>query len=444
MATKAAAPPSTSGIAIKSLIVLILVNIMNFYDRHVGGALAEPIRREFALTDAQLGLIASIFTWLYAVVGLPMGILADRMSRKRLLSAGIVVWGTLTGFAAWASSYSMLLVSRLGLAVGESACAPIATSWIGDLYPPEKRSRPLALFMLGVPVGGALSFFFSGPIAQAFGWRRAMIAAAIPALLLVPVVLMLREPARGAAEPRPRTDKASVFDVLLNPTFWWIIFSGALVNFNLYALGTFLPAFMGRIHHLKVGPANIATGVIYLVGGLLGGTLGGYWGDRIVRHRPDGRMLIAALAALIASPAAFIGVRQGWGSLYLAVVFLTLAYGLLNMYYGLVYASIQDFVAPAVRGTAMAIYFLAMYALGASFGPYLTGRLSDFMARRAAAAAGSPVVTESFRATGLQQAMFSIPVLAFALALVLWGGSRSIAKRAERQEIQQMGNLVIE
>ena len=74
MATRAAAPSSTvSGIAFKSLIVLILVNVMNFYDRHVGGALAEPLRREFGLTDTQIGMIGSIFTWLYAIVGLPIG-----------------------------------------------------------------------------------------------------------------------------------------------------------------------------------------------------------------------------------------------------------------------------------------------------------------------------------------------------------------------------------
>ena len=122
--------------------MLILVNIMNFYDRHVGGALAEPLRREFGLTDTQIGMIGSIFTWLYAIVGLPMGLLADRMSRKGLLAAGIAVWGSLTGLAAWATTYSMLLVSRLGLAVGESACAPIATSWIGDLYPPGGDRDP--------------------------------------------------------------------------------------------------------------------------------------------------------------------------------------------------------------------------------------------------------------------------------------------------------------
>jgi MFS family permease len=110
------------------------------------------------------------------------------------------------------------------------------------------------------------------------------------------------------------------------------------------------------------------------------------------------------------------------------VVFLTAAYGLLNMYYGLVYASIQDIVAPALRGTAMAIYFLVMYMGGASFGPVITGKLSDFLAHRAAAAAGSPAVTETFRALGLQQAMLVIPALALALGLVLWAGSRSMRK----------------
>lgn len=433
MATKAAVTPSVR-FATRSLIVLVLVNIMNFYDRHVGGALAEPLRREFGLTDTQIGWIGTIFTLLYAFIGLPLGRLADRVSRRKLLSAGVAMWAALTAFAAWATSFPMLLVSRLGLAVGEAACAPTGTSWIGDLFPPSRRSRPLALFMLGVPVGGALSFFFSGPIAQRFGWRPAMIVAAIPALLLAPVVLMLPEPERGAAETRPAAAQGSIWHVLRIPTFWWIILSGALVNFNLYAIGTFLPAFLGRIHHLKVGPANIATGVVYAVGGLLGGILGGFWGDRIARSRPDGRMLIAAGAALIAVPLSYLGIHQQLGSLAFAIPLLALAYGSLNMYYGLVYASIQEIVAPALRGMAMSIYFLFMYLGGASFGPLITGWLSDRMAHRAALAAGSAKVTEVFKATGLQHAMLVIPVLSLLLALVLWAGSKSMISDRQTQQ----------
>src|SRR5437763_3396565 len=177
-----------------SLVVLVAVNILNFYDRHVIGALTEPIRKEFGLSDSQVGLMGSAFIWLYALVGLPLGRVADAWSRRKLLAWGMLVWSALTGMAAMASNFTMLLFSRLGFAVGEAVVAPAATSWIGDLFPPFERSRPLALFMLGVPMGGALSYFLSGPVAQAFGWRTAMILAAVPAVILIPVLLRLTEP----------------------------------------------------------------------------------------------------------------------------------------------------------------------------------------------------------------------------------------------------------
>jgi MFS family permease len=109
------------------------------------------------------------------------------------------------------------------------------------------------------------------------------------------------------------------------------------------------------------------------------------------------------------------------------VIFLTLAYALLTSYYGLVYSAIQNLVAPNQRGTTMAIYFMAMYMCGASFGPLLTGRLSDFLAHRAALQANSGIVTEALKAIGLQQAMLIIPVLSLVLAAVLYAGSRTMA-----------------
>jgi MFS family permease len=116
------------------------------------------------------------------------------------------------------------------------------------------------------------------------------------------------------------------------------------------------------------------------------------------------------------------------------MAFLALAYSALTTYYGLVYSAIQDIVAPNQRGAAMAIYFMAMYMCGASLGPLLTGKLSDVLAHRAAALAGSATVTETFRATGLQQAMLIIPVLCIALAFVLYMGSRTIITDIARQE----------
>ncbi|MCZ2146153.1 MAG: MFS transporter [Bryobacterales bacterium] len=421
----------------RALWVLFAVNLLNFYDRNIAGALAEPIRREFQLSDTEIGLLGTAFTWLYAVVGVPLGRLADRWSRRKLLAAGLLVWGALTAMNGLARNYAMLLMARLGVAVGEATCAPTATSWIGDLFPVHKRSRALAIFMLGVPIGGAVSYFFSGPLAQAFGWRAAMMVAALPTVVLVPLLLRTPEPERGATELRKENAApASIGSILRIPTLWWIIASGALLNFNMYAFGTFLPAFFSRVHGLTLAQSGIAVGVAYLTGGIGGGMLSGKIGDHVVHRRKDGRMPAGAALALLTAPAAFFGILQPAGSLLPALFLIALAYGGCNSYFGFVYASIQDIVSPAMRGTTMAVYFMAMYLLGGSFGPLLTGHISDWRARAAAEAAGSAVITEQFKAVGLRQAMLLIPALAVGLAFVLWAGSRTIVKDMARREAE--------
>src|SRR5579862_8407374 len=117
----------------RSLAVLFAINVLNFYDRQVLGALLEPIRKEFRLTDTELGVLGTLPIVLYALVGLPFGRLADSSSRKRLLAAGVFVWAALTGLGGLARTYWILLLSRAGVYVGEAVCAPTGTSWLGDL-----------------------------------------------------------------------------------------------------------------------------------------------------------------------------------------------------------------------------------------------------------------------------------------------------------------------
>ena len=192
-----------------ALAVLFLINILNFYDRNVSSALTEPIKHEFKLSDQEVGFLSTAFIWLYAIVGVPLGRLADSSSRKLILVGGVLVWTALTALNALAQNYTHLLLARLGVAVGEAVVAPTATSWIGDLVPPEKRARALAIFMLGVPIGGALSYSLSGPIAQAYGWRFAMVIAAIPAVLLAPALWFIKEPQRGAMDVGSHGESAS-------------------------------------------------------------------------------------------------------------------------------------------------------------------------------------------------------------------------------------------
>ena len=422
-----------------ALGVLFAVNLLNFYDRQILGPLLEPIRKEFHLTDTQLGALSTLFTIVYAIVGVPFGRLADSWSRKKLLALGMIVWSALTAASGFAANYIMLLFTRLGVGVGEAACAPVGTSWIGDLFTVTRRSRALAFFMMAVPLGTGLSYMVSGPVAQAFGWRAAFWLAAAPVILLAPALFALHEPRRGAAEHRLSAGEHLVaWSVLRIPTLWWIIASGALINFNLYALGTFLPAFLIRVHGLSVARSGFWLGVGSVAAGLFAATTGGLVGDWAIRKRSNGRMLAASVGALAAAPLALWSVVLPAGSWIAATVLMCAAYGLLNTYYGMVYSSIHDIVAPALRGTAMSVYFMAMYLCGASFGPVITGRLSDVMARRAAALTGSSIVTEAARATGLQQAMLVIPALSLILALVLYAGSRTIARdmAARDQQLQ--------
>jgi MFS family permease len=379
-----------------TLAVLFLVNVLNFYDRQALGAVLEPLRREFHLSDAQLGAIPTAFIIVYALAGPPLGRLADRWRRGRLLALGVAAWAGLTALGGASTGYAMLFVTRMGVGIGEAACAPVATSWISDLLPPERRSRALAWFMMAVPVGVMVSFAISGPMAQAFGWRSALALAAVPALLLVPALLALPEPARVSKTVAP-----SAASLLRIPALWGLALSGALVNFILYAFSYFVAAFLTRFHGLSVAQAGLWSGIGSGVAGVLGGLAVVTFG---------GGLRLAAGAAFVAAPLAGLAIAMPRGSTAPAILLLMAAYGLWQMYYGPVYAAIQGVVPPELRATAMAFYFLVMYLCGGAFGPLAVGALSD----RFAAAAGGD------RAAGLREAMYVIPIASVLLAAVLW------------------------
>jgi MFS family permease len=390
-----------------ALAVLFLVNVLNFYDRQTLAAILEPLRHEFSLSDTQLGGLFTLFTIVFALAGLPLGKLADTRGRRGLLAAGIAVWTSLTGLAGFATSYALLLGTRLGVGIGEAVCTPAATSWIGDLVPASRRARAMAGFMMAVPVGIMLSSAISGPVAQAHGWRMALILAGIPGLVLAPAVLCLREPERPALSAS--RDEAEMFPRV----FWLIAASGAVVNFALYSFSTFLPAFLTRYHGISVAQAGIWTGIGSGVSGIVGASVAGLLGDRV-----KNRLWLAAGASLMAAGPVYAAIRVPAGSAAEAVWLAMAGYGFLQMYYGLVYAAIQDVIGPGMRGRAMAVYFLVTYLGGASWGPLLTGRLSDFLARR------SGLPAEASRAVGLHDAMYVVPALALVLAAVLWLAGR--------------------
>lgn len=423
-----------------ALAVLFAINTLNFFDRQILGAVGEPIRKEFGLDDASLGLLGTAFTLLYAFVGVPLGVMADKIGRKGILSVGVFVWSLLTSASGVAQSFWQIFALRLGVGVGEASCAPAASSLIGDLFPANWRAKALAIFMLGLPVGVALSFALSGTIAKQYGWRMAFLVAGVPGILCAVAVLFVREPERGAAEThnigKQKREGSGYLNILRSPTMRWIIISGAVHNFNMYAIGAFITPFLMRYHGLDIQQANFVSMIVYGVMGAPGLLIGGFIGDAVVKKRKNGRMLVGAIAILLSVPTVYMALSVPKGSTTVFLILMGAACALMYFYYSTVYSTIHDVIEPGLRGTAMAVYFFAMYVLGASLGPYGTGILSDLFTKRAAQAAGVADLTqaalEPFRADGLHSAMYIVPILGVILTLVLFAASRTVSSEIER------------
>jgi MFS family permease len=422
-----------------ALAILFGVNLMNFFDRQIAGALGEPIRVEFGLNDTQLGLAATVFTLVYAAVGVPIGRLTDTWSRTRLIAIGVSFWSLMTAASGLVWNYSSLLVARIGVGIGEASCAPAGQSLIGDLYPPERRARAMAIFMLGLPLGLFAAYMLAGVIGEAWGWRAAFFVACVPGLILAVLALFIREPARGAVEsaaPARNVSTGSPYRTVLGiTTLWWIILSGLLFNFNSYAVNVFQTPFLQRFHELGLRDANNISAISLGLTGAIGLLIGGWLGDRLRVRRPNGRLLLAATSMLCAAPCVFIALQQPKGGVTLFAVLMATSSALTFVYYSTVYSAIQDVVPPELRGTAVSIYFFAMYVLGASFGSTILGALSDFFANEAMRVAGAVEMAPLHRAQGLHAAMYVIPAIMVVCAGSLFGAARTVA--ADMQRLQE-------
>ncbi len=425
-----------------TMAILFAINTLNFFDRLIIGAVGEPIRIEFALSDTSLGLLGTAFTLLYAFVGIPFGRMADKFPRKRILSAGVFIWSLLTAASGFAQNFWQIFALRLGVGVGEASCAPAATSLIGDLFPADKRARAISIFMLGLPVGIALSFAVSGSVAKQYGWRAAFLVAGIPGIILAIAALFIREPLRGATETHnvgAQTRPGSPYRLILaSRTMRWLIISGALHNFSLYALSSFMTPYLMRYYGLDILDANLCSMLINGIFTLPGLLFGGFIGDAAKKWRSNGGLLIAALGAFLAAPLFILANGAAADNIYLFIFAMGGAFALVYFYYANVYSAIQDVTEPSLRGTAMSVYFMAMYLLGGALGPFVIGAVSDYFTRNAASAAGvvdfTTATLEPFRAAGLNSAMYIVPVLSVILAGVLYAASRTVTGDIERMQ----------
>ncbi|MGW6376480.1 spinster family MFS transporter [Rhodococcus sp. NPDC055112] len=432
-----ALPAATTKVVSGALIALFLANLVNFFDRAIPSVVAEPIKAEFSLSDLQLGLIMSAFTLVYAVAGLPLGRLADRGDRPKIIGAGLLLWSGLTAATGAAGNYMLFVLARLGVGVGEASFTPAANSMIGDMYPAERRSRALGVFMLGLPVGLMLAYFTVGKITEAFGsWRAPFFVAAVPGVLLALVMFRMRDPERGGSEhtAAPADDTAitrPIRGLLSIPTLRWLILAGLTFNFAAYAVNSFVVPLLMRQYELKLTPAAAVTGIIVGLTGLIGLLAGARLADRASTKSPSARLTIGVVSCAAAAPLTALALMQDGGSVVAFTALFAAGWLLAYGFYISVYPAIHDVVVPRLRATATALFFAAMYLLGGFSGPVVVGAISDWFAQRALDEAGTGTLKQ-FAGDGLNSAMYLVPLMLVLTAVFIYLATRTIASDSTR------------
>src|SRR6201996_1445905 len=182
------------------LALLTVIYALNFLDRTIFNVLSEPIKKEFALSDTTMGLLAGFgFVLFYSLLGIPIARVADRVNRRNIIATAFAFWSAMTFLCGMASSVTSLALARIGVGLGESAGTPASQSLVADLFDKNERPRALGIYAIGTYLGVFMGYFIGGWVNQHSGWRLRLFAAGLPGLALAAVMwLTVSEPKRGA------------------------------------------------------------------------------------------------------------------------------------------------------------------------------------------------------------------------------------------------------
>jgi MFS family permease len=320
------------------------------------GLLIEPIKAEFGTSDAQMGLLTGLTVALfYVVVGIPLARLADRNNRVHLIAASMVIFSAATFASGVSWSFASLLVARIFVAIGEAGPTPASASILADYFPPERRQLPMVIFTIGGFLGGALGVLGIGLFGLASSWRQVFKMAAVPGLLLVPIILWV------VREPRRKTTSAASAPSLT-------------VILELLRIRSYRRMAYGFTMAVMVGVFDF-NALAYGLGGSLGTLLSGLFSARL-RLSGTSRPLL-----LCSAISGFVALTFCTSFLFpdttLALPALMMGLFLVGAYQGPILALVQDLVPNDRRGTATAVLFLSSSVVGLGVGPLAVGMLSD-------------------------------------------------------------------
>jgi MFS family permease len=359
-----------------ALVLLTAMNFVNYLDRYILPAVQEQVKGEFHLTDNQLGSLTVWFFVAYVLTSPLTGWLGDKFPRKPMIViAGLMIAG-MNFFTASVHSYLSLNLRHAALGVGEASFGIFAPALLADFYSRQQRNAALTVFNVAIPVGAAMGFLLGGNIAQAYGWRMAFIASAVPgALIALLILFFMREPERTGEHEKAKVDKGTVLSLLKNKAYLTAILGYAAVTFALGGISFWMPSFLNRMDGRDVGAAGTIMGGITVVCGLGSTLLGGWWANSWSKKNPKALYYVPAISAGLAAPPAllcFFGPKPlVLPMLALAVFFIFLGTGPVN-------AATLNAVPANLRATAMAGQLFALHVFGDMPSSKIIGIVSDY------------------------------------------------------------------
>lgn len=379
--------------------ILLLSYILSFIDRNILSLLVGPIREDFNISDFQFSLLHGLaFTLFYIFLGLPIGWLADRYSRKWIIAFGVFFWSIMTCLCGLAKSFNTLFATRIGVGVGEATLSPAAYSMLGDLYSPNNLRWATAIFAMGITLGSGTSYMVGGwlydtiaamdlsqypLISDMAAWQLTFVVVGLPGLLVVALLLFVKEPQRISTANIDASESIPLNEVIAYLRSHWQAYFSLMMGVSMMAIigyGTLIwyPEFLLRTYGMSKSEGGAALGLIFIFAGT-GGTFAGAWFSGVLHkwgyEDSNLRMLLFASAILVIPAVAAPLMQSSTVALWLTTGIIFIHY----THFGVAMAGLQLMTPSRMRAQTSALLLFMANLFGLALGGSFVAFFTDFV-----------------------------------------------------------------
>lgn len=370
-----------------ALSILMIVYTVNIADRYVLSTLLEAIKAEFQLSDSATGFLTGVsLAIFYVTAGLPLGALADKTNRKKMVAVSVAIWSVMTVFCGLSATFWQMLLMRIGVGVGEAGATPPSHSLISDKFPSRTRAFALSVWGLGASIGAWLGASGAGYLNDHYGWRHTLVIFGLVGLPVALLCWVIREPKRGQVDGHASssngaaTMRETVRYVLGHKALFHVIAGGTVITFWGWGILWWTPAFLSRSFGLSTGEAGAVLGPIHGIGGtalMLATVVAMAWFKAKPAHWTP---MFVALTTLIGTvPSILLFTMHDLDAAKLMLwIFIPVIY----IYIGPTVALVQNLLPPGMRAKGAAIILFTANIANLAIAPQLIGFLSDIVHAR--------------------------------------------------------------